>query len=266
MQDEGSRPSETVEIPRDIRQLRVSDAFPADVQISVVEGLTAIRVRVTGERELVRLHADARRGLYITGTYGVAVRRGLTLRASAKSGGDVSVWVARGPDRDAQLAWLVREQGVREVDPVDVAVEVPPRTKITIEDKTPVYYRMGDLDAPLELSLDGSSVAHIEWVKTAKVSVGNARVAIAGARARSLDGAVSKAGQLIVYRGKVENLWLTAWSGEAVYGGSARSADLFSDAANVLVYRVQQTLHRRGSGVIDVRFPPEPYDSDTFWS
>ncbi len=258
--------------------------LPGDVEVAVGSSRD-IRVRISGPARLVE-GVDAQVSgnvLRLRGpagpTNGVTVvnHRGGGSYVSMSSSGGVNV-VSAGDMVMSQVAGgrvIVNGQVIDTSASgcgggrLDVRIEVPTGTPVSIEDRTGGNYRLGDLRSDLDAQIMAGTVAAGQ-IASAQVTVtGHGQVDIAQASGRALRGSITGSGQVTVRDGDIEDLTLSiSGSGRLTYGGTARRADLtITGSGQIRVNHITEHVHDRvtGSGRVHVHVPPRR-SKDTFWS
>ena len=151
---------------------------------------------------------------------------------------------------------------------VQVVIEVPPVTPVTVEDAGGGNYELGDIAGTLDVRLSGSgrvTAGRMAATRAAIHGSGDVRV---GSVTQALRIAIHGSGDASVRAGNVDELDISIQgSGDAVFGGTARRASLsVMGSGDIRVNQVTESLTKNcmGSGDIDIHVPPRR-DPGSFW-
>jgi len=159
--------------------------------------------------------------------------------------------------------------GTGPVEQVEVVIDVPWRTLVTIEDKVGGEYELDDTEGALRLRLNGSGGVTAGRVGPAEVAIqGSSDVEIQSVTGQTMRVTIQGSGGLVVREGQVETLSLSVQgSGDAVYGGRAQHADLsVMGSGDIRVNQVTGSVSDRCLGTGDIRVHSRPQgDPNKFW-
>lgn len=151
---------------------------------------------------------------------------------------------------------------------LEIVVDVPPQTPITIEAASG-RYRVDDVKGSLDVRLTGVADVRAGSVGPSQIDLGGtSRAEILAVSGRELRARIAAAGQLTVREGEVDTLIVTvADAGKAVFGGVTARADLsVTGTGKIRVNQVTESLvdRQEGLGRISVHVPPRR-DPGSFW-